>query len=90
MNLRPLAVTVAVTLTSVAAACGPHERTHEARVSDVVACDRAVYGELIRMYPADYLRFMAPCNNLTQDQWNTVIETATQDAVNAWAPAASN
>lgn len=91
MNLRPLAVAVAVTLTSVAAACGPHEerKPHQASNQDIIACDRAVYGELIRVYPAGYLRSMAPCNHLTPEQWDTVVKTASQDAVNALNPPTS-
>jgi hypothetical protein len=88
VNLRPLLVTAAITLTATAAACnidgGSHKVVHKATAQDIAACDRAVYGELIRLYPAEYLRDMAPCNHLTDAQWNTIIETDTKDAIDAW------
>jgi hypothetical protein len=88
LNPRPLFVAVAVTLTAVAAACGTdgssHSAVHEATAQQIAACDRAVYGELVQLNPAQYLRSLAPCNHLSDQQWDDIVETDTQDAIDAW------
>lgn len=87
MNARPFLVTVAVTIVAAAAACNTdgtsHTTRHEATAGQITACDRAVYGELLKAQPAGYLRWLAPCNHLTQRQWEDIVETDTQDVVNA-------